>query len=570
MGLFSNDFKEEYDYLLLKQPKPTDVVISNDMYLKYTRSKCAPSDCFVWNQPLSFTVNQHYKQWNELMLNSQSFSEILKEDKNNACCVSCGIINDHCFCQKEDQACSMPSIYNPFKYSLTATDRKSDINLYTDYWEKTTEVYYFAQNDFSLSANLGFDGANTSQVNIAYTEQPNLFSNISNDNFKSTVAWFVNKNELVSKKDLGFFRPNVFNSGKWEHSLTTDGIGASNNLTYNNGELEKSHKQYQNQFDVSKNKVGGCGLGQNQTCLFQPFQIDENSINRIDSCSSETIEFKSAKSYTEDIFGNKYFITKEIGNNDNTVYRKRDASGQGYVDNVNGTRRTIKEQFFTPIDKIYPYALEYNNLSLHLDYIKKIIVVYDTLITITSTFFAVQQLYMDYDKGEPYTIADTTQIFTFYGGLPLFDCYVDKENKMIYFAYRPFKLAALADFKFLKILSYSLNDNKFYWDNNNFDTGQSIFSDYRGTKIVYNNITQNLYVFFIGVGTLFIDPKDFRYVKYKKQGNSFVYVDSVIVSGLPDMDLYNLLECHLYDDNKIFVLIEKRDGTMIPFKITLQ
>jgi hypothetical protein len=252
MGLFSNSFREEDDYLLLNQPKPSKAVLSNDIYLKYTRSPCASSDCFDWVQPLKFTVNETRTQWNELSLKSQSFTEVLKNIKNSNC-LTCSVdVADECFCfDPVTVECASEDTCNPFKYSLTASNIKSDINLYTDFWEKATNVYYYAQNDFTLSATLVGAYDESQVLDTSYTTNDLAARNLGNDNFTSTIAWFVNKDELVPGSDLGFFKPDVFGMSKWESTVTGDGLSSVNNtLPYSGGILKKTNKQYREVFDI--------------------------------------------------------------------------------------------------------------------------------------------------------------------------------------------------------------------------------------------------------------------------------------------------------------------------------
>lgn len=568
--LYSNNFREEFDYLQLNQPKPSDAVIGNDHYLKYTRSLCASSDCFVWQQPLKFTVNDPKIQWNELMLNSLIFSDVLKDIKNSNCVV-CPTDVDRCFCYDESQEkCADQLTCDPFKYGLTATNNKSDINLFTDFWEKTTEVYYYAQKDFVLSANLNYYGYGDSPLSVNYTENPLLLQNVGNDNLESTIALFVNKDDLYSEKELGFFLPNVFNSSKWDFAVNSESISSINNTIEHDGwHLEKTTKEFSERFDVSKLKNDFCGKGFMEECEFSPYRKTEKLINRRTGCLNDPLSSYDCYDYREDIFGNEYYLMKDYTKGfDGVDSRQRLYGGPIYVKCVNGKVYDIIDLFFGKLSIISGTAMDILLYSLsnynsgYEGFIETIDVFYDTLIiSCASDCVGIFQILMNYDTGEPYIIQDTSFFLPSESQVrikPIANRWVfDPIEKNIYFVHQPYTSYRV------NIYTYSLNDNKLIVDDNDFTNFIRAFSG----SVSYNPTTRKL-VFFAKGSVSSVSPSATQYItviEYDRKGNSFVLSDSLLISDIGMNGYYDIIGSHLASDNTKTVIIE--DHNLSPSKI---
>lgn len=268
----SNHYKEDFDYLLLNQPVPSNALLENDNHVSYTRSSCASAQCFTWTQPLNFIVDEDWKQWNKLIWDCKNPSHVLKKFKN--ACNICPEASSICFCDDSVVTyCDETDGCNPIKYALTATDEMSDIHLYTDFFEKNTKIRYYAKKAFSFSADLVYKyKVSGEEFTIDYTI-PNL-SNLNNDGFEAAIAWHTKKDSLIPAKDLGFFIPDVFSVGKWDHVIKNatpliSSIDATKE--YQNGILYKNHKQYLENFDISLRKNTFCGMGSAFDCEFSPY-----------------------------------------------------------------------------------------------------------------------------------------------------------------------------------------------------------------------------------------------------------------------------------------------------------
>ena len=522
MGLFSNSFREEDDYLLLNQPKPSKAVLANDTYLKYTRSPCASSDCFDWVQPLKFTVNETRTQWNELSLKSQSFTEVLKNIKNSNC-LTCSVdVADECFCfDPVTVECASEDTCNPFKYSLTASNVKSDINLYTDFWEKATNVYYYAQNDFTLSATLVGAYDESQVLDTSYTTNELAARNLWNDNFTSTIAWFVNKDELVPGSDLGFFKPDVFGMSKWESTITGDGLSSVNNtLPYSGGILKKDNKQYRDIFDINGKKNDLCGYGYNDVCTFAPFSRVGNEVSLRSGCAEEYEWVNDVQYVQQDVYGNTFYLLKSgvalLSESD----RNDSATGVVMVDCIDGKRYNLSDlladSFY--INQTIPLHSVINSITMGT--VARVYVYYDVVVIYGSNgFVGVFQLKMDFETGIPTILPENGQYLDTLAPLALVRHVFDADSKLIYFA------TTESSSMILKIFVYDLEHNRLFLSDNTF-TGDAVsITTLRTSGLAYCPTTEKLYYLFIN-STNTTSFRNLGCVVYEKRGGRFINTDS--------------------------------------------
>jgi hypothetical protein len=535
MGLFSNNFREEYDYLLLKQPKPSSAVLENDTFLKYTRSDCASSSCFTWIQPLTFVVDEKHSQWNELSLNSQSFSEILQNVKNSNC-LTCEPDINHCFCFDDSMTeCDIVDSCKPFKYSLTASNIKSDINLYTDFWEKTTEVYYFSQNNFQLSADLKYLGISEDALSAKYTNNDNLFTNLGNDNFTQSVAWFANKNDLVSKDELGFFLPDVYHYGKWDHTLSDKPkVQSTNNRS---GNLFKDHKEYVEVFDISNIKNDYSGIGFSTKCAFDCFDVEKDLIH-LNNCQTNTISSYEINRYQEDIFGNRYYLYKDHTLLNTIHYKNNANTGNILVNTVNGQWSDIATLFFDNV-----FFDDFSNITglvdaIRNDEISQIEIFYDTLIIRAYDHFGIFQIYMNYETGTPYIVPDNSYCFT---GTNLAYT-LDRASKQIYFVYKNSPI--------INVGVYDLNSNNIFIDYDNHENTENLL----GATSCFNAVTRELYYINI-VSFPSTTQRGISTIKYQKVNNRFVYKESVLIERFSGVGTTTEFSYSMVDEQGIVTLI---------------
>lgn len=538
MGLFSNNYREEYDYLLLNQPKPTKAVLANDTYLKYSRSDCAESSCFEWTQPLKFVVDNKYSQWNELFLDSKSFSDILKFVKNSNC-LECIPYDDGCFCLDFTKtSCDLEQSCDPFKYSLTASNIKSDINLYTDFWEKTTSIYYFSQNEFTLSANLKYFDYPENTISVDYTEKSNLFTNLGNDNFAQTIAWFANKDQLVNEKELGFFIPDVYSYGKWNHTITNNVVSSINNTR---GNLLKYHKEHVDVFDIDKKDCSGLGYSD---CKFEGHQTIISDV-KYDQCGVESLSSNEIDKYCEDVFGNRYYLVKDNTLLNTIQYRNDSNTGIAMVETVSKQFINISDLFFDNV--FFEDASNIVGLTnaIKNGEISRIEVFYDTLIVIAYDYFGIFQLYMDYETGNPYIIPDNSYCFT---GANM-SYYLDRSSKQIYFVSKNTTTSVVNAF------TYNLNDNKIYVDYDNYIPNSSFVS----SSLCYDEVTQILYYHAI-VSFPSTTLKGLACVKYKKIGSRFEYLESVLIERFGGLNGRGLLRSKVDPNGNVQLILSTAES----------
>lgn len=568
-SLFANDYREEYDYLLLNQPKASNLVISNDMFFKYTRSTCASSSCFTWKQPLDFTVKNSEKQWNSLDLNPKVYSLVMDKVTNSNCI---NVIDElkNCFCDNISDECSELGERNVYKHGLTASDVKSDIILYTDFWEKTTEIHYFAQNDFNLSASLIYYDYGKNPLSMDYTTRDNMFSNVGNDNLKQSLALFVNKDELYTANELGFFTPDVFVAKKWDHYNTQYGLTSTDNtILMGEGYLFDTSKQHNNIFDISKLKYDKCGLGYTEECQFNPYAVESDLINLETGCESYIPSSDSCHDYREDIFGNKYYLLKNYDYSFDAVdSRQRLYGGPVYVECVNGKTYDIKQLFFDKVVKIpatpmSTLATSLTSFDVYSGLIEAIDVFYDTLIiSCASDCVGIFQIYMDYETGEPYITQDTSFFLPFASGVirskPVANRWAfDPIEKNIYFVHQPYETYKV------NVYTYSLNDNKLTVDSNDFTN----FIRPHSGAVAYNSTTRKL-TFSVKGSTSspsHTAPQYIAIIEYDKKGNSFIISDSLLISSTGLNGYADIIGSHLGSDNSKALIIE--DHNTVPSKV---
>ena len=106
--LFSNNFREEHDYLQLSQPKPSNILLTDNIYFSYEKSPCS-ENCFKWVQPLQWNVKNDTIRWNKLIIENNQHSDVLNHAQNSNCNECFNAENDNCFCYSEI-AISNPAI----------------------------------------------------------------------------------------------------------------------------------------------------------------------------------------------------------------------------------------------------------------------------------------------------------------------------------------------------------------------------------------------------------------------------------------------------------------------------
>lgn len=228
-----DQYATKYDYLLIAQPKPSTILLSDNTVIEYKITECG--QCFVWEQPLAFNVKEDFIRWNKILMDECVRSELtdyfhrqsdLLNSKGYACSTSCEQICD----------CSLNTFIH--KTGLTASFIPSDLTFNTELSGIPMFVNYHAINNFSQTVKVT-DVSNgmppngglwVPPISTLYVEAQKPWANIINDLLPMVAADNKNGN-LVSSKELGLFTPARTNIGKYE--LHKGNISENTSLTAN-------------------------------------------------------------------------------------------------------------------------------------------------------------------------------------------------------------------------------------------------------------------------------------------------------------------------------------------------
>jgi hypothetical protein len=136
------------DYLFTTNPNPSEIILTNASYFEYKRSECAETPCFVWTQPLTFTVEDEKIEWKKLQINRCVESDILDHITSKDSCVVED--NEQIICL-DDNDCGC--IYKKERgelFDILPTSERSDLVFYTNWLDEPVFVNYFARAPFNL------------------------------------------------------------------------------------------------------------------------------------------------------------------------------------------------------------------------------------------------------------------------------------------------------------------------------------------------------------------------------------------------------------------------------------
>lgn len=214
------DFRVELDYLQVKQPYPSQILLSDKDTLEYKTSDC--NDCFVWTEPLVFNVQEKLRRWNKILVDSCVRSELLNY-LHGLQCNPCDISTHRCLSECQEQTiCGCENLCYPTKVGLSATSIPSDLIFNTELSGIPVFVDYFARTPFTLDFTV-IDISNgipptgglwVPPVSTLFLKAELPWNNIIND-FYPTVA-SVQNDSLSSQPELGLFTPNRLFNSKYE------------------------------------------------------------------------------------------------------------------------------------------------------------------------------------------------------------------------------------------------------------------------------------------------------------------------------------------------------------------
>lgn len=216
----SRDFRVLNEYLQVKQPHLSPILLENNNTIEYKTSNC--NDCFIWTEPLKFNIQEPARRWNKIHVDNCVRSELLNY-LHGLQCNPCDITTQKCLSEcQEEVVCGCTNLCYPIKVGLTATNEASDLLFNTELSGIPVFVDYFARNDFTLDFTV-IDITNgvppngglwVPPVSTIFTKAELPWNNIIND-FYPLVASVQTEN-LSSKSELGLFTPNRLFNGKYE------------------------------------------------------------------------------------------------------------------------------------------------------------------------------------------------------------------------------------------------------------------------------------------------------------------------------------------------------------------
>lgn len=196
------------EYLLTTQPEPSEMILVDDVYMKYTRTSC---EAFEWKQPLGFTVDLNIPaEWKKIEFTGVSplllqkivgcgSCELIFEDTPNSCAVL-------------DQKCGV------YFDNVRATNNKSDMILRTPVnCDGVTEIFYNAQGSISWEQEFNVvstSGTGNSLVSV-YSNASQPWNNLLNT-YEALVRVHENDDTLKTKGELGVFKPEHLGISKLE------------------------------------------------------------------------------------------------------------------------------------------------------------------------------------------------------------------------------------------------------------------------------------------------------------------------------------------------------------------
>jgi hypothetical protein len=216
------DFRTDFDYLRIRQPYISNIFLQNNDVIEYKMSDC--NDCFVWGQPLNFTVQNQLRRWNKILVNSNVKSDLLNYLQGQQC-TPCDITGINCLelgCYLSGVNIECEAVCYPLKTGLSATNLPSDILLNTELSGIPVFVDYYARNPFSISFSMiersggvpPYGGIWVPPISTIFTQAELPWHNIINDFYPIVAS--EQTNSLSSINEIGIFTPNKLMNGKYE------------------------------------------------------------------------------------------------------------------------------------------------------------------------------------------------------------------------------------------------------------------------------------------------------------------------------------------------------------------
>lgn len=216
----SPNYNELNDYLLISQPIPSNIYLSDNDVIEYRKGQC--ESCFVWDQPLSFIIQEPNRSWKKINIDNCVKSDI-QNFLNEKSCEPCSILTNACYssCQEID-ICGCYDYCFAHKTSVTATNIDSTMKLNTELSGIPVFVNYFARNPYTFDFTVTnitngmppSGGLWVPPVSSIFAEAELPWRNLIND--LNPIVAAEQTDNFLSLKELGLFTPERVSVGKYE------------------------------------------------------------------------------------------------------------------------------------------------------------------------------------------------------------------------------------------------------------------------------------------------------------------------------------------------------------------
>jgi hypothetical protein len=198
---------ETDSYLLTTQPKPSEIILTDDIYMQYTSNGCDP---IIWNQDLNFSIDLDIpNSWRKIVFSDET-PELLRKIIG---CGSCELV----FPDTPNTCAIRENRCDSFFTSIKAIDEPSDLLLRSPInCDETTQFFYYATEGFSWEQEF------TNVTNADDALDVSLFSTASKPwgnllNTNDALIRVHEKNEILKTKyELGIFKPELVGLNKIE------------------------------------------------------------------------------------------------------------------------------------------------------------------------------------------------------------------------------------------------------------------------------------------------------------------------------------------------------------------
>lgn len=590
-----------YDYIHINQPKPSTLMLTDNLYFEYQRNTECATDCFVWNEPLQFTVKVKENSWKELQLNSCIESEILGFIQNKGC-ESCKKQNKKCLscCEQEKLCGCVIDKCVSTKSGVSATNKDSDIIFTTNYDGYPVFVNYYANNDFVLDFTVTdttnglapTGGVWVDEELVSFNTPKSPWTNITNIG-KSAVALFQKTDNLYPKKECGFFSPEKLSISIL--NLKNKKIELNLNKRHENNVViipDKSHYAYgpyevtfidsswmkntnnclrgyiknpidnqefipyQTFYETYKENIFGI---EQQSDIDYPFfgefanNLDGYVVDRFGNQSAycgENSWISNKKEITGkllewnmDLFGNQYGLYKSVDDT-NTIHDKKYTEGKLWIRNSNNVVGDVSELLSRVIDSyksnnsLYTDLLEYGIVNMEI--------FYDVMLLQTKYFTIFEKINIDSSTGEIYSSSSDSIIFETYVE-DFIGSWLDEKEKVIYFALNN---SGLILFKKIIIDTSELIDI----DINNHEIPSGLTSVIDDFTLTYNNSTDKFttaFTAFSGISDQMLIISNFHYDENRELSGEFKIIP---IEDLGDKKLLKITSL----DKKLLLIFEEQ------------